>query len=260
MSGPPTISPVAWPSEAGEAPPSSRPLDERLVAEISHDLRTPLASARLMVQALRDGLVDEEARESYLERVEQQIAFLGALVDELQSLTRMAEDPESRAECLHPGELIETAAAIMQVQAQARAVILETVVPPCLPLVRGDRIQLERVLLNLIENATRHARIGGRVVIRAEPVRGGVEIEVEDDGRGIAEGERERVFTPFYSLDQRGSARRSGLGLTIARAIVEACGGHIWVADSARGTRVRLSLPASSAQRVRLMAGQGRNS
>jgi signal transduction histidine kinase len=103
--------------------------------------------------------------------------------------------------------------------------------------------------MNLMENAIRHARPGGKVVVRAERTLCGVEIEIEDDGDGIAVEDRDRVFDAFYGADGRGSLARSGLGLAIARATVEAHGGRIWLADSRCGTRVRFSLPASSERR-----------
>jgi signal transduction histidine kinase len=100
------------------------------------------------------------------------------------------------------------------------------------------------VLLNLIENAIRHTREGGRVVVRAERTFRSVELEVDDVGDGIPVAERGRVFGAFHGSDGERAPGRSGLGLPIARAAVEAHGGRIWLAESLQGTRVRLSLPA----------------
>lgn len=216
------------------------------LAELSHDLRTPLASVRLLVAALRDGLLEPGRRDEYLARIEQQVSLVTELVDELHSIAR-DQAAGRRTESVSPLALVETAGDVMRIQAEARGITLEVEASPCLPTIRAGRIQLHRALVNLLENAVRHARDGGRVAIHAQRSRGGVEIEVEDDGEGIATEKRDHVFTPFYGADR--SAARSGLGLAIARAAVEAHGGRIWVEGSTSGTRVRLSLPTRSAER-----------
>ena len=107
---------------------------------------------------------------------------------------------------------------------------------------------MQRVLFNLIQNAIRHTPADGSVVIRAEPVADRIEIEVADTGDGIAAAERELVFGPFYrgGVDASRTSDGAGLGLAVSRAIVEAHGGQIWLAESAAGTRVRFSLPAAA--------------
>jgi len=104
--------------------------------------------------------------------------------------------------------------------------------------------QLRRVLLNLIQNAIRHTPADGSVTVSAEAADGRLEVEVADTGDGIAAPERDRVFEPFFRGGTEAARTRSGagLGLAIARAIVEAHGGRIWLADSPGGTRVRFSL------------------
>jgi signal transduction histidine kinase len=225
------------------APPAGT--SQRLLAELSHDLRTPLTSARLLVRALRDGLVDEDRRSEYLGQIELQLLVLSALVDQLHSLAREdAGDPDSTRECIASQGLIEAAVETMRIQAELRGVTVEHDLPSHLPPIYGNPVQLHRVLLNLIENAIRHAHDGGNVLVRVERTLSGVEIEVEDDGDGIAAEERDHVFVAFHGDDRRRSPARSGLGLAIARAAVEAHGGRIWLGESGYGTRVRLSLPA----------------
>jgi signal transduction histidine kinase len=102
------------------------------------------------------------------------------------------------------------------------------------------------VLFNLIQNAIHHTPPDGSVTVRAEDVDGGVEIEVADTGAGIAADQRERVFEPFYRADASRHAPGAGLGLAIARAIVEAHGGAIWLEEATVGTRVRFRLPAAT--------------
>ena len=110
----------------------------------------------------------------------------------------------------------------------------------------GNREQLRRVLFNLIQNAIHHTPPDGSVTVRAQAVDGHVEIEVADTGAGIAADQRDRVFEPFYRVDQSRQAPGAGLGLAISRAIVEAHGGSIWLEDAPIGTRVRFRLPAGS--------------
>jgi signal transduction histidine kinase len=120
-------------------------------------------------------------------------------------------------------------------------------VPEELVAARANPEKLQRVLFNLVQNAIRHTPADGSVVIRAEPAEAGIEIEIADSGDGISLEEREHVFTAFYrgGADAARTSDGAGLGLAISRAIVEAHGGKIWLADSARGARVRFSLPAA---------------
>jgi signal transduction histidine kinase len=213
-----------------------------LLAELSHDLRTPLASVRLLVEGLRDGTLAPARRDEYLARIEQQLSLVTELVDQLHSAAR-DRVPDAPAEAISPQKLIEAAIETIRAHAEASSVLLEIDAPPCLPMIRANRIQLHRALVNLLENAIRHAPAQGTVAVRAQWAGGGVEIEVRDDGAGIAVDERSHAFTAFYGRDRRISPQRSGLGLAIARATIEAHGGQIWLAESATGTRVRLSLP-----------------
>jgi signal transduction histidine kinase len=133
----------------------------------------------------------------------------------------------------------------MRAQADAKHVAVRASLPAGLQPVRGNPERLQRVLFNLIQNAIRHTPADGSVTVMAEPGGAGVEVEVADTGEGLAPGARERAFEPFYRGGE-GAARSgegTGLGLTICRAIVEAHGGRIWLAESSRGARVRFSLP-----------------
>jgi signal transduction histidine kinase len=120
-------------------------------------------------------------------------------------------------------------------------------VPAALAPARANPEKLQRVLFNLIQNAIRHTPADGSVVVRAETVADQIEIEVADSGDGIAVADRERVFTPFYraGADAARTAGGAGLGLAVSRAIVEAHGGRIWLADCTAGTRVRFSVPVA---------------
>jgi signal transduction histidine kinase len=221
-----------------------------LVAAVSHDLRTPITSLRLLAQAVQDEIVDAETRRSYLKRMNTHIDALSSLIDDLFELSRLeAGDISWTLQRVPLGELVSETVEAMRVEAEAKGVAVVAEVPSYLAPARANPEKLQRVLFNLIENAIQHTPADGSVVIRAETIGGDrIEVEVADDGEGIAPEEREQVFDPFF----RGGAGASrsgsgaGLGLAVSRAIVEAHGGRIWLADAPAGTRVRFSLPQAS--------------
>jgi signal transduction histidine kinase len=217
-----------------------------LVAAVSHDLRTPLTSLRLLADAIEDDVVDRETRRSYLEQMSVHIRSLSGLVEDLFELSRLeAGDIQWSLQQVRIDELVEETVEAMRAQADAKHVAVRASFPAGLQPVRGNPERLQRVLFNLIQNAIRHTPADGSVTVMAEPGGAGVEVEVADTGEGLAPDARERAFEPFYRGGD-GAARSgdgTGLGLTICRAIVEAHGGQIWLADSPRGARVRFSLP-----------------
>jgi signal transduction histidine kinase len=209
-----------------------------LVAAVSHDLRTPLTSLRLLADAIEDDVVDRETRRSYLEQMSVHIRSLSGLIDDLFELSRLeAGDIQWSLQQVRIDELVEETVEAMRAQADAKQVAVRASLPAGLQPVWGNPEKLQRVLFNLIQNAIRHTPADGSVTVMAEPNGAGVEVEVADTGTGLSADARERAFEPFY----RGAG--TGLGLTICRAIVEAHGGRIWLADSPRGARVRFSLP-----------------
>jgi signal transduction histidine kinase len=217
-----------------------------LIAAVSHDLRTPITSLRLLTDAIADDVVDDVTRRAYLAQMSTHVDALSALIDDLFELSRLeAGEIAWSLEQVRLDELVGETVEAMRVQADARHVQVRTELPADLRPARGDPEKLQRVLFNLIQNAIRHTPADGSVVVRAAPAGDAVEIEVADTGDGIAADERERVFEPFF----RGGASAArpsngaGLGLAISRAIVEAHGGRIWLADAPAGTSVRFSIP-----------------
>jgi signal transduction histidine kinase len=219
----------------------------QLIAAVSHDLRTPITSIRLLAEAIDDQIVDPGTRTEYLRRMTTHVRQLGALIDDLFELSRLETgDLRWTMEQVRLSELLADTVEALTPQARAGGVALRAEVGET-PTARANPEQIQRVLFNLVQNAIRHTPGDGAIVVRAQPVRHTVEIEVADTGEGIAAAERDRIFEPFVQGAAR-SARTdgsAGLGLAIARAIVEAHGGRIWLADSERGTRVRFSLPAA---------------
>ena len=219
-----------------------------LVASVSHDLRTPLTSLRLLADAIEDDLVDADTRRDYLGQMSLHIRSLSALIDDLFELSRLeAGDIQWSMRRVRLDELVAETVEAMRVQADAHGVHVSAVIPAGLAPAHGDPERLQRVLFNLIQNAIRHTPADGTVTVLAEASGSRIEVEVADTGAGLATADRERAFDPFYRGGDNGSARPaggSGLGLTICRAIVEAHGGHIWFAEAPSGTRVRFSLPS----------------
>jgi signal transduction histidine kinase len=215
----------------------------QLVAAASHDLRTPLASLRLLVESIDDGVATGETRERYLKEIRTQVGLLSDLIDDLFELSRIeAGDISWTMRQVELRELIDEAVAAMRAQAAARGVSVEADLPAHGLLAQANAEKVQRVLFNLIQNAIRHTPADGSVTVRARALGNGVEIEVDDEGEGIPSESGERVFEAFYRGDSARAEDGAGLGLAISKAIVEAHGGRIWLEPGAPGTRVRFTL------------------
>ncbi|HEX2708545.1 MAG TPA: HAMP domain-containing sensor histidine kinase [Solirubrobacterales bacterium] len=215
----------------------------QLVAAASHDLRTPLASLRLLVESIDDGVVTGETRDRYLREIRTHVAVLSDLVDDLFELSRIeAGDISWTMRRVELGDLIGDTVAAMRAPAAQRGVKLAAELPPGQVVAQANAEKLQRVLFNLIQNAIRHTPADGSVTVRARSDGGGVEVEVSDEGEGIPAADGERVFEAFYRGDAARGEDGAGLGLAISRAIVEAHGGKIWLEDGAPGTRVHFTL------------------
>ncbi len=215
----------------------------QLIAAASHDLRTPLASLRLLVESIDDGVATGETRDRYLGEIRTHVAVLSDLVDDLFELSRIeAGEIAWTMRRVELGELIGDTVAAMRAPAEEKGVRLATEVPAAGVVAEADAEKVQRVLFNLIQNAIRHTPSDGSVTVRAHADGGRVEVEVADDGEGIAAGDGERVFEAFYRGDASRGDDGAGLGLAISRAIVEAHGGRIWLEDGHPGTRVRFTL------------------
>ncbi len=200
----------------------------QLVAHASHDLRTPLASLQAMIEALQDGLATPDR---YLPSMHDQVRHLNRLVDDLFELARI----DAGALTLELGEvslagLIEDCVRGVAASAEARQVRVEMRVDGQVPPVCAAPVQVERVLLNLLTNALRHTPSDGSVAVHLLDGEDGVRVSVEDTGDGISAADAQRAFERFWRAD--GARRRdgsgAGLGLAIAKGLVEAQGGRIW--------------------------------
>ncbi|HEV2998060.1 MAG TPA: HAMP domain-containing sensor histidine kinase, partial [Solirubrobacteraceae bacterium] len=213
---------------------------------------TPLTSLRLLTQALEDGILDPADAERHVKTMGANVRALGLLVDDLFELSRLdAGDHAWSTEAVPLAELIHETLLAMRAEADARGVELDADLDRDLAPARANPEKLQRVLANLLQNAIRHTPADGSVLVLAEQVEDRIEIEVADTGEGIAPEERPRIFEPFFRGGP-GAARGeagTGLGLAISRAIVEAHGGRIWLADGGGGTRIRFTLPLAARTR-----------
>jgi signal transduction histidine kinase len=218
----------------------------QLVAWASHDLRTPLASMQAMLEAVEDGLATPD---HYLPALRQQVQTLSALVDDLFELARIDAGVltfELR-EASVPG-LVRSCVRGLEAEAQARHVHLETQLDGAEVNARCAPEKVERVLLNLLANALRHTPSDGSVAVLVEPLAHEVRVAVEDTGEGLSPESLRRMFDRFWRSDLARSPGRggAGLGLAIARGLVEAQGGRIWAENRPDGgARVSFTLPAA---------------
>ncbi len=208
---------------------------QELVAAVSHDLRTPLAATRAMVESLTDGVVTEPAEvRRYLTLIRRETQHLSRLIDDLFELSNIESGAlQLTIADVDAHELASDTVAAYAVAAREKGLRLSCHVPTSLPTIAADRLRLARVLRNLVDNALRHTPAGGEVVIDALLTGSNLEFRVVDSGPGIPEQERERIFERSYRGEpsrHRGGeqAAGAGLGLAIARGLVEAHAGSIW--------------------------------
>lgn len=215
----------------------------QLVAAASHDLRTPLASLRLLVESIDDGVATGETRERYLKEIRTHVGVLSDLIDDLFELSRIeAGDISWTMRQVELRELIDETVAAMRAPAAERGVRVAADLPGEALLAQANAEKVQRVLFNLIQNAIRHTPADGSVTVRARSLGDSVEIEVEDEGEGIPASAGDRIFEPFYRGDAARADDGAGLGLAISKAIIEAHGGKIWLEPQELGTRIRFTL------------------
>jgi signal transduction histidine kinase len=219
---------------------------QRLIADVSHELKTPLASIKGYMEGLQDGVI-APTPETF-ELVHREADRLQRLVSDLQELSRAeaAQLPMDIRPC-QATDVVKLAIAALRPQFDDKGVILRAELPGEPLEVRADVDRARQVLLNLLGNALQYTLPGGCVTVRL--VRDGTSLRfsVEDTGIGLSAADRERVFERFYRVD-KSRARASGgsgIGLTIARHIVEAHGGKIWAesAGSGHGSTFHFTLP-----------------
>jgi signal transduction histidine kinase len=220
-------------------------LRKNMVADIAHELRNPLANIKGYLEAARDGLI--ETNEDTIRKLDEEATLLVRLVDDLQELS-LAEAGELKLE-REPGDIgkiIETTAQMMQTKASQKGVSLKFAHSDDLPEIDIDVHRISQVLHNLIENAITATPPGGTISISAQQEDDFIEVRVIDNGEGIPAEDLENIFERLYRVDKSRARATggSGLGLTIARRLVEAHGGQIRVeSEPGKGSCFSFTIP-----------------
>jgi two-component system sensor histidine kinase BaeS len=216
-------------------------LERNFLMSVSHELRTPLTAIRGHVAALREGVVtDPELVEASLAIVADETERLGRLVNDVLDLAKLdAHRFTVLTEEVDMGRLLERAYSTFAEEARAREIDYTQDLDGA-PVIMSDGDRVLQIISNLLANAFRWTPDGGRIELALQQRNGTVAVDVADSGPGIAPGERERIFRPFWSTDGQGT----GLGLPIARELAVALGGRIELqSEIGRGSRFRLVLP-----------------
>lgn len=225
-----------------------------LIANISHELRTPITAARALAETLEDGVPDEAQRSRFHRQLAGEIDRMQGIVERLIRLSRIEQGDEPFAVApVMPERLIREAIQRVNPAAVRAGVVLaeEPSHGVAAAPVLADEERILEVLTNLLDNAIKFSKAGDAVTAGAVLRPSFVEFWVKDEGAGIMPNERLRVFERFYTSDRArtaGLATGTGLGLSIARQIVTRHGGEIWVADDEdRGAKICFTIPLAPA-------------
>ncbi|MCS7286132.1 MAG: ATP-binding protein [Anaerolineae bacterium] len=224
------------------------------ISNISHELRTPMAALKALVETLRESAMeDPKTARRFLDRMETEVESLTRLVEELLELSRIeAGHAPMRLAPATLAEIVLPPLERLRLQAERAGLTLTVDLPSDLPPVLADVEQMQKVVANLLHNAIKFTPAGGRITIRAyaakeAPQQPEVIVEVADTGIGIPAEHLPRIFERFYKVDRARSGSGTGLGLAIAKHIVQAHGGRIWAESvEGQGSTFYFALPASS--------------
>ncbi len=220
-------------------------LRQNMVADIAHELRTPLSNLKGYLEAVRDGVIKPDV--SAIRSLNEETTLLSRLVEDLQELS-LAEAGELKLVCQaeNISELIKQTVAGVQAQATEKGLSVSVNLPDKLPLVNVDSHRFRQVLHNLLENAVAHTARGDAITVTAEQKDNYLEVAVTDTGEGIPAEDLPNIFERFYRVDKSRTRATggSGLGLTIAKRLVEAHGGKIEAhSEPGKGSRFLFTLP-----------------
>lgn len=209
----------------------------RLIGDVSHELRTPLTAIKGSMEGLMDGVLPAN-NETY-QQIHTEADRLNRLVDDLQELSRVeARTHELDFRPLDVSSLAQAVTKRLMPQAQTKRISLDLELAPDLPHILADEDRTTQILTNLTFNALQYTPEGGKIIISTKRINDEVQISVRDTGIGIPSEHLAHIFDRFYRVDKSRSRQAgggSGIGLTIARALVEAEGGRIWAESTGEG-------------------------
>jgi len=220
-------------------------LRRNMVADVAHELRTPLSNIQGYLEAIRDGMIEPDA--AAIHSLNEEASLLSRLVNELQELS-LAEAGELKLvyQAEDVTNLVKQAVSPWQPQLTAGEISLSLALPDDLPLVNIDWQRVNQVVHNILENAVAHTRKGGNINVAASQKGKWIEVSVADTGEGIPAEDLPHIFERFYRVDKSRARATggSGLGLTIAKRLIEAHGGTIVVQSKlGQGSRFSFTLP-----------------
>ncbi len=225
---------------------SLQTMRRELIGNISHDLRTPIAGIKAMVETLQDGaLNDKVAANDFLTRIDSEVDRLTQMVTELTELSHIETGKaELRRVPTNINLLIEEVAAQMSPLTASRPVTITTDLSPNPPIIKVDRDRIRQTLVNLLHNAIKFNNPGGNIVISTKFDTEFVTVDVADTGVGISKEDLPHVFERFYKADKARSRGGSGLGLAIAKHTIQAHGGNISAkSEEGKGSTLTFTLP-----------------
>jgi signal transduction histidine kinase len=227
-----------------------------LVAWVSHDLRTPLANMRVMMEAVADGVITDEAMQrQYLANCLKEIQNLDQLIDDLFQLARLdIKEFKLEYETVSLSELASDVVAALRPKAEMRQLMVECQLDPAADQIACAPDKIQRVLSNLLDNAIKYTPSGERILLRSQLTADAVQVDITNTGVSIPGDQIERLFDAFYrgetsrrQMDD--SERGAGLGLAIAKGFVEAHGGRIWATSTPDRVTFSFTLPRRRALR-----------
>jgi len=225
---------------------SLQTMRRELVGNISHELRTPIAGIKAMVETLRDSAIDDkQAATDFLSRIDSEVDRLVQMVAELTELSRIETGrTEFRMAPLNLNSLVEEVIAQLNLLAERQQVTITTDLATNVPTIRADNDRIRQTLVNLVHNAIKFNHPGGKVTVSTKAERESVTLSVSDTGIGISKEDLPHVFERFYKADKARSKGGSGLGLAIAKHTVQAHGGSIQAqSEEGKGSTFSFSLP-----------------
>lgn len=219
-----------------------------LIANISHDLRTPLTSINGFVQGMIEGIIKPEDQTQYLTIIQQETNRLIRLTSDILDLAKIESGSLSlKREALNIKQIMDSVIASIQFKAQEKKIAISSIIASEISVI-ADEERLRQILANILSNALKYADIGGNIEIKAEKQGNMVKIAIKDDGIGISKENLPFIFEKFFRADQsrQGDSESSGLGLSIVKNLVALNGGTIRAeSESGKGTTIQFTLPAS---------------
>ncbi|OGN96761.1 MAG: hypothetical protein A2Z77_04050 [Chloroflexi bacterium RBG_13_51_36] len=224
-----------------------------LIGNISHEFRTPLAGIKAMVETLADGAIDDKnAARDFLTRIDSEVDRLAQLVAELIELSRIETGKaELKKEPANLNQLVGEVIAQLSPQVERQNLSISQDCAAGLPSVPADKDRVRQVIANLVHNAIKFTRPGGKITITTKTLEESVVVDIADTGLGIPREDLARVFERFYKGDKARAGEGTGMGLAIAKHVVEAHGGSIWVrSEEGKGSTFSFSLPLKATLNV----------